>query len=158
MTTQTAPAAAAYHQLTQSPLQQETQLRFSPRFAPAVGLLVVIGVASPAHATTVPTAPPGYHRVFSSPIPIPPSQLDHGGQVTCPTGTVPWGGGAGFTGGIAGSGENINTSAPTADGWRARYNNSSTRPNDAFAVEAICARKPLGYTVAFATVDNPRLS
>jgi len=68
---------------------------------------------------------------------------------------VPWGGGAGFTGGFASTGENINTSAPTGDGWRARYNNSSTRTSDHFRVDAICAKQPVGYTTTFTTVDNP---
>ena len=54
-----------------------------------------------ASAATAPTAPPGYQRVISAPIPIPPGTFDSGGQVTCPAGTVPWGGGAGFTGGFA---------------------------------------------------------
>jgi len=81
--------------------------------------------------------------------------FDTGGQVTCPMGTVPWGGGVGFTGGIAGLGENINTSAPAGNGWRGRYNNSSTRTDDNFVVDAICAKKPVGYTATFTTVDNP---
>ena len=78
-----------------------------------------------------------------------------GGQVACPAGTVPWGGGAGFTGGVAGAGNGINTSAPTGNGWEGRYNNSSTRLDDHFAVDAICARQPAGYTTTFTTVDNP---
>ena len=108
-----------------------------------------------ASAATAPTAPPGYQRVISAPIPIPPGTFDSGGQVTCPAGTVPWGGGAGFTGGFASLGENINTSAPAGDGWRARYNNSGTRTDDHFRVDAICARQPAGYTTTFTTVDNP---
>ena len=78
-----------------------------------------------------------------------------GGQVACPAGTVPWGGGAGVTGGVAGAGNGINTSAPTGNGWEGRYNNSSTRLDDHFAVDAICARQPAGYTTTFTTVDNP---
>jgi hypothetical protein len=81
--------------------------------------------------------------------------FDAGGQVACPAGTVPWGGGAGFTGGIPGIGDSINTSAPTGNGWEARYNNSSIRPDDHFAVDAICAKQPAGYTTTFTTVDNP---
>jgi hypothetical protein len=81
--------------------------------------------------------------------------FDAGGQVACPAGTVPWGGGAGFTGGFAGAGDSINTSAPTGNGWEGRYNNSSTRPDDHFAVDAICAKQPIGYTTTFTTVNNP---
>jgi len=70
-------------------------------------------------------------------------------------GTVPWGGGVGFTGGVASAGENINTSAPTGNGWRGRYNNSGIRASDNFAVDAICAKQPAAYTTTFTTVDNP---
>lgn len=65
--------------------------------------------------------------------------FDAGGQVACPAGTVPCGGGIGFTGGIAGAGDNINTSAPTGNGWEGRYNNTSIRPDDHFAV--VCRRQ-----------------
>jgi hypothetical protein len=68
---------------------------------------------------------------------------------------VPWGGGVGFTGGIASAGENINTSSPAGNGWEGRFNNSGTRPDDSFRVDAICAKKPAGYTTTFTTVDNP---
>ena len=117
--------------------------------------LVPAASAANAFAASAATAPPGYQRVISAPIPIPPGMFDSGGQVACPAGTVPWGGGAGFTGGIASTGENINTSAPTGNGWRGRFNNSSTRPDDNFRVDAICAKQPAGYTTTFTTVDNP---
>ena len=93
--------------------------------------------------------------MFTDLIPIPSSQFDFGGEATCPAGTVPWGGGAGFSGGFAGHGENINSSAPVGDSWRARYNNSGPNLNDHFAVEAICAKQPAGYTIAFSSADNP---
>ena len=111
--------------------------------------------ANNASAASTSTAPPGYHRVISAPIPIPPGAFDSGGHVICPAGTVPWGGGTGFTGGVASAGENINTSEPTPTGWEARFNNSGTRPDDNFRVDAICARQPTGYTTTFTTVDNP---
>ena len=117
--------------------------------------LVPATAATNAFAASKATAPPGYQRVRSAPIPIPPGMFDSGGQVACPAGTVPWGGGVGFTGGTAGAGENINTSAPIGNGWRGRYNNSSTRPDDNFAIDAICADQPAGYTTTFATADNP---
>ena len=117
--------------------------------------LVPAAAVTNAFAASTPTAPPGYQRVRSAPIPIPPGMFDSGGQVACPAGTVPWGGGVGFTGGFASAGENINTSAPTGNGWRGRYNNSGTRTDDNFAIDAICANQPAGYTTTFATVDNP---
>src|SRR5262252_7311124 len=117
--------------------------------------LLPAAAATNASAVSTATAPPGYQRVRSAPIPIPPGMFDSGGQVACPAGTVPWGGGVGFTGGIASTGENINTSAPTGDGWSGRFNNSGTRPDDDFVVDAICANQPAGYTTTFTTVDNP---
>ena len=116
---------------------------------------VPVAGATNASAASAPAAPPGYQQVSTGPIPIPPSALDTGGQVPCPADTVPWGGGAGFTGGFAGVGENINTSAPTGNGWRGRYNNTSTRTSDNFEVDAICAKQPAGYTTTFKTVNNP---
>ena len=122
----------------------------------ALGAVVIVAAAgTSAVAATTPTKPPGYKRVFTDPIPIPSSQFDFGGEATCPLGTVPWGGGAGFSGGFAGHGENINSSAPAGTSWRARYNNSGPTLGDHFAVEAICAKQPVGYTVAFSTADNP---
>lgn len=124
--------------------------------AVAIGAGVMPALAATnAPAASAATAPPGYQRVISAPIPIPPGLFDSGGQATCPAGTVPWGGGVGFTGGIASAGEDINTSAPTGTGWEGRFNNSGTRPDDQFRVDAICARQPAGYTTTFTTVDNP---
>jgi hypothetical protein len=117
--------------------------------------LVPAAAAANATAASTPTAPPGYQRLRSAPIPVPPGMFDAGGQVACPAGTVPWGGGGGVTRGFAGAGDSINTSAPTGNGWEGRYNNSSTRPDDHFAVDAICAKQPIGYTTTFTTVNNP---
>jgi hypothetical protein len=124
--------------------------------AVAAGAGVVPAVAAiGASAAAAAAAPPGYQRVISAPVPVPPGSFDSGGQVACPAGTVPWGGGVGFTGGVAGAGENINTSAPAGSGWEGRFNNSGTRPDDNFRVDAICARQPAAYTTTFTTVDNP---
>src|SRR5437660_6285169 len=106
--------------------------------------LVPATAATNAFAASGATAPPGYQRVRSAPIPIPPGMFDSGGEVACPAGTVPWGGGIGFTGGIPSVGENINTSAPTSNGWRGRYTNSGTQTSDNFAIDAICANQPAG--------------
>ena len=117
--------------------------------------LVSAVVATSAYAVSTPIALLGYQRLRSAPIPVPPGMFDAGGQVACPAGTVPWGGGAGFTGGFPGAGDSINTSAPTGNGWEGRYNNTSTRPDDHFVVDTICAKQPAGYTATFTTVDNP---
>jgi hypothetical protein len=112
--------------------------------------------AATALAATTPTAPPSYQVVIGAATPVPPGMFDAGAQTVCPAGTVAWGGGTSFVGGLASPGESINTSAPGGAGWEGRYNNTnSTRTNDQFRVDAICARKPAGYTVKFATADNP---
>ena len=48
----------------------------------------------PAQAAATATAPPGWVEVDSAPIPIPPGQAGSGGSISCPPGTVPWGGGS----------------------------------------------------------------
>jgi hypothetical protein len=122
------------------------------------GSLALI-VPSAGATTRPPTAPPGYHLVSSGPIPLRADKvLDTGGQVTCPAGTVPWSGGTSFTGGLPPLGDNINTSAPSGDGWRARYNNASGRANDNFVINGVCAKAPHGYTQQFAMVDNPAMT
>jgi hypothetical protein len=120
------------------------------------GTAASVALAAPlASAATPAKAPPGYVRVFTDPIPIPPSQFDFGAQVFCPDGLVPLGGGVVFSGGFASEGENIESSIPLPTGWEGHYHNSGTRQGDHFAVEAICAQQPPGYTVAFKTVANP---
>jgi hypothetical protein len=115
----------------------------------AAVLLALGGIAAPAaHA-----APPAYTRVFTPVITAPSGPFDTSGDAACPAGTVAWGGGIGFSGGFADIGDSINTSEPSPDGWSGRYNNTTGRVQT-FAVEAICAARPPGYTVAFRTIDN----
>ena len=109
------------------------------------GLMSVAG-AAPALAAGTSTAPPGWVEVDSGPIPIPPGQAGSGGSISCPPGTIPWGGGA-FVSGAPDIGEDINSSAPTDVGWTARYNNRTTRMSETFGLDAICANRPPGYTV-----------
>jgi hypothetical protein len=126
--------------------------------AATAGTLALV-VPSAGAATRPPTAPADYHLISSGPIPLRPDKvLDTGGQVTCPPGTVPWGGGASFTGGLPAVGDNINTSAPTGNGWRARYNNASGRAGDNFVINSVCAKAPHGYAQRFAVVDNPPMT
>jgi hypothetical protein len=81
--------------------------------------------------------------------------LDTGGSVACPAGTVVWGGGTSFVGGFFGPTLTVNTSEPMeSTGWEARVNNTGTATAQ-FAVDAICAKKPKGYALAFQSVDNP---
>jgi hypothetical protein len=118
---------------------------------PGVGVLVALA-AAPAFAAA--TAPPGYRIVRSPDIAAPASIFNTGGDATCPTGTVPWGGGASMNNGFAARGTSINTSEPITGGWRARMNNASGTAQT-FVVDVICAKKPKGYKVAFSTADNP---
>ncbi len=99
-------------------------------------------------------APPGYLRVVGAPGDAPSGALDTGAETACPPGTVVWGGGAALTGGIPSAGTDLNTSVPGGSGWRARFNNTSGRTVQ-FRVDAVCAAEPAGYTVRFATADNP---
>lgn len=123
----------------------------------ALAVAPVAATATALTATTAAaaTAPAGYRNVNSAPIAVPPGGANVAGQATCPAGTVPWGGGVGFTAGTPNPGESISTSAPTATGWTGRYNNSGTHTGDHFVVSALCAARPAGYTVVTAQVDNP---
>jgi hypothetical protein len=113
---------------------------------------LVAGTAAPADAAA--TAPPGYRIVRTADLPAPASILDTTGQANCPTGTVPWGGGASFTNGFAAIGVSLETSEPVTGGWRARVNNASGAAQT-FRVDVMCANRPKGYRIAFATADNP---
>jgi hypothetical protein len=114
--------------------------------------------ASPAvaarHSPAAITAgqPPGYQIVRTGPLSAPPGAVSSG-SATCPAGTVVWGGGAAFTGGL--SPHNlINTSEPNGTGgWAAKVDNTGTATAQ-FNVDAICANKPTGYKIVSRTVDN----
>jgi hypothetical protein len=121
--------------------------------------VVMLGVAVPIAVTVTTavaaaTAPPGYHIPLTPDLPAPASIFNTTGQANCPTGTVPWGGGASFTNGFAAVGTSLNTSEPVPGGWRARVNNASGTAQT-FRVDVICANKPKGYRVAFFNSDNP---
>jgi hypothetical protein len=124
----------------------------------AGALVVMPGVAALVAGTTpavaVATAPPGYHIVRTADITAPPSILDTSGQANCPAGTVPWGGGASFDNGFAARGTSLETTEPVTGGWRVRVNNASGTAQT-FRVDVMCANKPKGYKVAFASADNP---
>jgi hypothetical protein len=65
---------------------------------------------------------------------------------------VPLGGGAFVA--SSSTAVNLNSSFPTAVGWVADVNNESPVATS-FAVLAVCARRPTGYTVVPLTVPNP---
>jgi hypothetical protein len=121
---------------------------------PGVAAALAAAAGSASAATT---APPGYHIVRTADITAPPSILDTSGQANCPSGTVPWGGGASFDNGFAARGTSLETSEPVTGGWRTRVNNASGTAQT-FRVDVICAKKPKGYKIAFATADNPPLA
>jgi hypothetical protein len=109
--------------------------------------LVAFGVLAPSALA----APAGYRIVNGPTVNAPPGGFDSGSQLTCPTGTVPLGGGVA---GNAFTDMSLNTSGPLPNGWEARVNNPDS-PTGFLALDVICAKKPKGYTVAFATADNP---
>jgi hypothetical protein len=129
-----------------------------PRFLTGVAVVMpgvaalLAGAAAPASAAA--TAPPGYRIVRTGDITAPPAILDASGQANCPTGTVPWGGGASFDNGFAARGTSLETSEPVSGAWRVRVNNASGTAQT-FRVDVICANKPKGYKVAFSGADNP---
>ena len=123
-----------------------------------LGLVLAPVAAAEAGASPqakAPTAPPGYKIVRGPLTPAPAGPLDSGGQVSCPAGTVVWGGGTAVQG-VGGPTESINTSAPNGSAaWRARVNNTGVSTQQ-FGIDAICAKQPKGYTTTFAQIGNPQ--
>jgi hypothetical protein len=66
------------------------------------------------------------------------------GSVACPTGTVPWGGGAFIS--STSLAANLNSSFPFGTDWAAKVNNASGSAVG-FSVYAVCADQPADYTV-----------
>jgi hypothetical protein len=116
---------------------------------PALGAL--FGKARPAS----PPALTGY-QVVTSTIFSNPNGTQVYGSVSCPAGTVAFGGGA--IGGATALGQEINGSAPVvsgglATGWEAWLDNSTGADWD-FNVWAVCAKKPKQYAVVSLGFDN----
>jgi hypothetical protein len=61
---------------------------------------------------------------------------------TCPSGTVPLGGGASFTRPFLGA--DLNSTFPTPAGWRTDLNNASAS-NGTFVAKVVCSQRPLRY-------------
>lgn len=113
--------------------------------------LAMLGAATPAAAAPMATAPPGYVQEQAFFNDAAGSYVDPG-YVTCPTGTVVWGGGAGDL--LPTTGESLVTSTPMGNHeWFAQYNNASTVAK-MFEVDAICAKKPGGYAMPFKSVAD----
>jgi hypothetical protein len=77
--------------------------------------------------------------------------------VNCPSGTVPWGGGAEINRGKVGA--TLNSSFSWGEdglsGWAARVNNTTTSTLS-FVVYAVCANQPAGYEVESGAIqDDP---
>jgi hypothetical protein len=87
-----------------------------------------------------------------------PDAAQSSGQVNCPAGTKPLGGGVLISSSSLLA--NVNGSYPIAtggSGWGAFVNNNSGSATT-FHVYAVCAMKPAGYKVAHAAVTNPPAS
>jgi hypothetical protein len=88
-------------------------------------------------------------------MPAPVTPLDSDAQISCPAGTVVWGGGTAIAG-ISGPAETIDTSAPGGPtSWRARVSNpgpgAAQAANGGMDVLAICGHKPAGYRIVRAS-------
>jgi len=94
-----------------------------------------------------------YLVVAGTPVNTPAGTQTIGIGVTCPKGSFPYGGG-----GFNSSGDLpvlLNTSIPTAHGWRIDVNNGGSGANNGQAY-AVCGKKATGYTqVAGTNVSNP---
>jgi hypothetical protein len=127
------------------------------RFGMLVAAGLTIAMAAPAFASAhqlaapAATAPAGYKIVRDTQFSAAPGMFDAGGQVSCPTGTVVWGGGVGndFQNGT------INTSGFVGSvGWHARVNNNAGS-TEGFEIDAICAKKPSLYKTVNHQIDDP---
>jgi hypothetical protein len=111
----------------------------------AVGVcLAVVAAALPATAHAATRKPPAGYRIVKTAVLTLPANSRFHGQVKCPVGTVPWGGGV-----ITESPDpsvDVAESFPDGRFWIAEMNNQ-TASDTAFQVDAVCAKRPAGYTV-----------
>jgi hypothetical protein len=113
-------------------------------------LVMLIAAALPAAARAATrTAPAGYviRRTQAQTL---PAQSHFQGQINCPAGTVPWGGGAVTS--EPGPLVNLASSFPDGHTWIVRLNNATEDPAS-FQVEVVCASRPAGYTVVQGTTE-----
>ncbi len=116
--------------------------------ATAASGAAVAGEKAPAvNAPASTTKPPaGYVRVYA-PFTA-PGGLQTSGSVTCPGKKVPLGGGVTIASSNVNA--NINSSYPSGKNWVVNVNNA-TASAAGFTVYAICANKPKGYQVVYAS-------
>jgi hypothetical protein len=95
------------------------------------------------HVTAVCAKPPKGYRVVPSKVVANPSLRQTQASATCPTGTMPLGGG-GFTS-SAGTDVTMNGTAPSGRSWIVRENNAGPTDETTGAV-AVCGKMP-GYRV-----------
>src|SRR4029079_13386966 len=106
----------------------------------ALALAVACAIA-PEVAAAKP--PPGYVVTGSGALTA-PNGVQTRGIVTCPPGTVPFGGGALIS--SPSTGTAINSSSPTATGWTADVNNASGGAVS-FFVDVVCGNRPQRYSI-----------
>jgi len=128
--------------------------RLIPTLAAAGVCLATLGVTvADASAPLAKPKPPAGYRVVISPQLPSPNGSESRGIVSCPTGTVPLGGGA-----IAQSPSiraNVSSSFPSGRTWVGDVKNGSGTATT-FQVEVICAKRPKGYRqVESRIVSNP---
>jgi hypothetical protein len=113
--------------------------------AGACGLAAASAMADAAQpvAGVAAKAPRGYTVVTSPVFGTTPSSRTPG-QVTCPTGLVPLGGGVVIQ--STRTDVNVNSSFPTQNGWSAQVTNASPFPFS-FVVLAVCALQPNHYAI-----------
>jgi hypothetical protein len=94
------------------------------------------------HAPVTPLALTGYTQVISPTFLAPPGMQTEG-TVSCPSGTVPLGGGTGIH--PVGTGAHITSSFPSPNGWVTEV--STGLADVVFNVQVVCARQPKQYAV-----------
>src|SRR4051794_81319 len=116
------------------------RFRVLPSALVAVGAIAASIAAAPA---AVAAPPPGYVEVISPLVLMAPGTQGHG-QVSCPLGTVPYGGGV-FVG-TTDFRASVNDSYPSGNGWVGHANNLSPVTQQ-FDVRLICGLRPAGYVL-----------
>lgn len=100
-------------------------------------------------------APMGYIEVDSSHITLPAGGQLHG-TVSCPAGTVVWGGGVFVNSAEVTAGVNGSYPLGNTRGWQGDVFNLSSSETY-FYVSAICAKQPAGYKIVKKSFANPAL-
>jgi hypothetical protein len=109
-----------------------------------------------ARTAAAPGSPPSWTVVNSGAVSNPAGRQTLG-SVACPSGTVAWGGGV--LGGSTGVLQNINgwypiVSGGVATGWQGYMNNADSS-DLSFFVYAVCAARPMHYSVQSLSLGNP---